>query len=79
MATIRLLPVLPILLAALAAGAETSFPAEGWTEEPSRYANPDAPKGGRLVLAAGAAPKSLNYYLENSTFAAQVCSIPTMT
>ncbi len=30
---------------------------------------------GRIVLAAGAAPKSLNYYLENSTFAAQICSM----
>ena len=56
-------------------GSGKTFPAEGWVEAPSRYANPDAPKGGRLVLAAGAAPKSLNYYLENSTFAAQVCSM----
>ncbi len=53
----------------------TRHPAPDWREEPSRWANPDAPKGGRLVLAAGAAPKSLNYYLENSTFAAQICSM----
>ena len=67
--------LMAVMAGVLVARAETVFPAEGWTEEPSRYANPDAPKGGRLVLAAGAAPKSLNYYLENSTFAAQVCSM----
>ena len=67
--------LMAVMAGVLVARAETAFPAEGWTEEPSRYANPDAPKGGRLVLAAGAAPKSLNYYLENSTFAAQVCSM----
>ncbi|MBR1836815.1 MAG: ABC transporter substrate-binding protein [Kiritimatiellae bacterium] len=61
--------------AAAAAHADTRFPAPDWTDKPSRWANPDAPKGGRVVLAAGAVPKSLNYYLENSTFAAQACSM----
>ena len=71
----RLLPALLLSAAAAGAFADTAFPAPDWTETPSRWANPAAPKGGRIVLAAGAAPKSLNYYLEGSTFSAQVCSM----
>lgn len=32
-------------------------------------------KGGRVTLNGHSAPKSLNYYLENSSFAAEVCSL----
>lgn len=60
--------------AAIAAG-DAVFPPSGWVEAPSRYANPGAPKGGRIVLAAGAAPKSINYYLDGSVFSAQICSM----
>lgn len=70
------------IVAALAAAslcafarADAVFPGPDWTEKPNSAANPDAPKGGRLVLAAGAAPKSLNYYLEGSVFSAQICSM----
>ena len=60
---------------ASAAARGAVFPGPDWKESPSRWANPAAPKGGRIVLAAGAAPKSLNYYLESSSFSAQVCSM----
>lgn len=54
------------------AGAETRYPAPGYTEKPHPCANPDAPKGGRIVLNGHNPPKSLNYYLENSAYAAQI-------
>lgn len=48
-----------------------------WAVEgrPHPDANPNAPKGGRLVLNGNSVPKSLNYYLENSVSAAQTCSL----
>lgn len=55
--------------------ASTVYPAADWVEKPSAWACADAPKGGRLVMAAGAAPKSINYYLEGSVFASQICSM----
>ena len=58
--------------ASLAASADVSYPPADWTEAPSPWANPAAPKGGRLALDGHSPPKSLNYYLENSSFSAQV-------
>ena len=61
-----------LVSAALAAGADTAYPPADWREAPSPWANPAAPKGGRLALDGHSPPKSLNYYLENSSFSAQV-------
>ena len=61
-----------LALCAAGAAAETRFPSPDWTERPSPYANPDAPKGGRLTLGSEASPGSLNYYLECSSFTAEI-------
>ena len=61
-----------LALCAAGAAAETRFPSPDWTERPSPYATPDAPKGGRLTLGSEASPGSLNYYLECSSFTAEI-------
>lgn len=70
-----------IVLVALVVGlilpvqADTVFPAADYREKPHPCANVHAPKGGRLLLNGNNPPKSLNYYLENSVFSAQICSL----
>jgi microcin C transport system substrate-binding protein len=60
------------LLVSLPLLAVELFPKPEWREAPSPLASPDAVPGGTLVLDAGPSPKSLNYYLDNNTFVAQV-------
>ncbi len=66
--------ILALLLgcAAVAADDEEVFPKSSWQDRPDPLASADALPGGTLVYAAGQAPKSLNYYLDNNTFSAQV-------
>lgn len=42
------------------------------TRRPDPLASPDAYPGGKIVIFSGQYPKSLNYYLENSSFAAEI-------
>jgi microcin C transport system substrate-binding protein len=60
------------LVATLTASADETFPKPGWKDAPSPLASPDAVPGGTLVFAADQPPKSLNYYLDNSSFTIQV-------
>lgn len=48
---------------------------ESWRDEPNPVASPDAVAGGELVYFAGPYPKSFNYYLENSSFCADLFSL----
>ena len=52
--------------------AETVYPAEDFVAGHSRFASERAVPGGRIVLAAGSVPKSLNYLLDNNSFSARV-------
>jgi microcin C transport system substrate-binding protein len=60
------------LFATLPLLAAETFPKPAWKDAPSPLASPDAVPGGTLVLFAGQSPKSLNYYLNNSAFSAQI-------
>lgn len=56
----------------MAGGAEQVFPGPDWTEKPNPIASPDAYAGGEISIFAGPSPKSLNYYLDNNVFSAEV-------
>jgi len=56
----------------LAAGADQLFPPPGWTDRPNPLASPHAVPGGEMVIYAGPAPKSFNYYLDNNSFSAEL-------
>ncbi len=60
------------LFFAVAASAQTTYPLKGWVDEPSPLASEFAQPGGELSFFIGQAPKSFNYYLENSVSAAYV-------
>ncbi len=60
------------LFATLPLLAAETFPRPAWKDAPSPLASPDAVPGGTLVLFAGQSPKSLNYYLDNNAFTAQI-------
>ncbi|MBW1988185.1 MAG: ABC transporter substrate-binding protein [Deltaproteobacteria bacterium] len=54
--------------------AET-FPGPDYKETPNPFASPYALVGGEMSVFVGQSPKSLNYYLENSTQASTVFSL----
>jgi microcin C transport system substrate-binding protein len=58
--------------ASLTASAEEIFPKPGWADAPNPLASPDAVTGGELRIFAGQYPKSLNYYLDNNSFSAEL-------
>ena len=58
-------------LAAVAARAETVFPAADYEHRPSEFSSPRAVKGGRIRIS-GMMPKSLNGLLDNNYFTWQV-------
>ena len=60
------------IVACAAANSETVFPVEGWEDNPNPFASERAIPGGRIVVSAGAVPKSLNVLLDNNTFSSQV-------
>jgi len=69
----RILKSLCLLLSITAlAGATQVYPGPDWRDEPNPLASPDAIPGGEISIFAGQYPKSFNYYLEPSTFTAQV-------
>ncbi|MBF0452920.1 MAG: ABC transporter substrate-binding protein [Candidatus Magnetomorum sp.] len=59
------------LFANMAMAAQT-FPPDNWKPQPDPIASTDARPGGQLAIFAGQSPKSLNYYLDNNTFTAEV-------
>jgi microcin C transport system substrate-binding protein len=73
MKKMRLFAILAILaLVASVAQSDTVFPAKGWVEKPNPFASPDAYPGGEIRIFGGPYPKSLNYYLDNNAFSAQL-------
>jgi microcin C transport system substrate-binding protein len=52
--------------------AEELFPGKNWKPAPNPMASTLATVGGEISIYLGPSPKSLNYYLENSSMAAQV-------
>lgn len=64
--------LLAFFLLALPLLAAETFPKPDWRDMPNPLACPDAVPGGTLVLSAGQSPKSLNYYLDNNSFTAQI-------
>ncbi|MBI9076885.1 MAG: ABC transporter substrate-binding protein [Desulfatibacillum sp.] len=61
------------VLASTAYGDQV-FPTPDWKELPDPVASPYAVPGGEVSVYIGPSPKSLNYYLENSSIAAHVFS-----
>ena len=66
--------LLPLLWTAAAAFAAQDFPGPDRQDRPDPLASPDATVGGELSAFAGQYPKSLNYYLDNNVFSAEVFS-----
>ncbi len=66
------LVILLIFIVSAPAYATEYFPKQGWTDKPNPLASPDAVSGGELSVLLGPYPKSLNYYLDNSTQSSQV-------
>ncbi len=62
-------------LAVIGAGparAVEHFPRADWTDAPNPLASPHAVPGGMLTAFGGQYPQSLNYYLANNTFTADI-------
>lgn len=53
-------------------GDDLFFPTSNWRDAPDPIASPDALPGGEIRIAGPQPPKSLNAYLDNNTFSAQV-------
>jgi len=74
-ACVRIIPgVLGVCLLCLSVvvRGDQFFPRPEWTERRNPLASPDAKPGGEINIFAGQYPKSLNYYLDNNTFTAEV-------
>ncbi|MEN8243708.1 MAG: extracellular solute-binding protein [Thermodesulfobacteriota bacterium] len=54
------------------ASAEEKFPKHGWKDAPNPLASTEAVVGGEISIFAGQYPKSLNYYLDNNSFTAEI-------
>jgi microcin C transport system substrate-binding protein len=52
--------------------AEDVFPGKGWKDVPNPLASTEAVVGGEISVFAGQYPKSLNYYLDNNSFTAEI-------
>ena len=59
------------VIANMAIAAQT-FPPDNWKPQKDPVASPDAQPGGQLAIFAGQSPKSLNYYLDNNSFTAEL-------
>ena len=64
--------VLHLAIPLFALFADTTYPPEGWVDQPNPLADPYAKKGGTLRFSAFQAPKSLNYYVDSNTYTYQV-------
>ena len=61
-----------IIISASAVQATEYFPKKDWQDQANPIASPYAVVGGEMSIFAGQYPKSLNYYLDNNTFTAEV-------
>jgi microcin C transport system substrate-binding protein len=61
-----------LVLAALAARADDVYPKPDWREGPDPLASPHAVPGGLLRFSAAQPPKSLNYYVDSTTYTRQI-------
>lgn len=61
-----------ILMTAVAAHAQTTFPPASWQDAPDPIASPFAIPGGQLVSYAGQYPPSFNYYLAHNVFSSEL-------
>ena len=52
--------------------AAEHFPKEGWKDAPNPLASVEAVVDGQISIFAGQYPKSLNYYLDNNSFTAEI-------
>ena len=52
--------------------AAEQFPKEGWKDAPNPLASVEAVVDGQISIFAGQYPKSLNYYLDNNSFTAEI-------
>ena len=52
--------------------AAEDFPKKGWKDAPNPLASTEALVGGEISIFAGQYPKSLNYYLDNNSFTAEI-------
>ncbi len=52
--------------------AAQEFPKDGWKDAPNPLAGTEAVVGGEISIFAGQYPKSLNYYLDNNSFTAEI-------
>lgn len=69
----KIFPIFIILSIVLTQiSADEFFPKENWKDQPSPLASPNAKVGGEMSVYAGPYPKSLNYYIDNNSFAFQV-------
>lgn len=69
-----LLTLFTIILTAPLYSAE-QFPKSDWKDQLDPLAGADARPGGEIVVFGGQYPKSLNYYLDNNSFSAEVFSV----
>ena len=67
--------VVLILLAGTSVQGTEIFPKGKWKDSPNPLVSPDAVPGGEISIYLGPYPKSLNYYLDNSTQASQVFNL----
>ena len=71
----RIFPLFIVLIVATTQiSADEFFPKENWKDQPNPLASPDAKVGGEISTYAGQYPKSLNAYLDNNSFTADVFS-----
>ncbi len=63
---------LVLLLPPAGNAKDQMFPKKGWREKTNPFASPQAKVGGEFRIFAGQSPKSLNAYLDNNSFTAEV-------
>ena len=69
---ILIILVLACLISPFMASAAEEFPKMGWKDAPNPLASTEAVVGGEISIFAGQYPKSLNYYLDNNSFTAEI-------
>jgi len=64
--------VFTIFICPLLVLATEEFPGDGWKDALNPLASTEAVVGGEISIFAGQYPKSLNYYLDNNSFTAEI-------
>ena len=68
----RVLCLIIVFFAALAARPDDVYPKPDWKDSPDPLASPHAVPGGLLRFTAFQPPKSLNYYVDNTAYTHQI-------